>query len=72
MLIDLEMLNRLNSEGCAACGGKFTLGETVVAANGSWEGGRRFIHEREAAFDTVTASYFEKSCCEPSLTDSSG
>ena len=71
-MIDLETLNRLNSEGCAACGGKFTLGETVVAAVGSWKGGRRYIHEREAAFDAVTASYYEKSCCKPDTTGASG
>jgi len=72
ILIDLETLNRLNSKGCAACGGKFTLGETVVAAIGSWEGGRRYIHESEATFDAVTASYYERSCCDPLTTSSSG
>ena len=34
-IIDLEKLNRLNAEGCAACGRKFTLGETVVNVAGS-------------------------------------
>jgi len=38
-LIDLEKLNSLNAEGCAACSQKFTLGETAVLACGAWEGG---------------------------------
>jgi hypothetical protein len=28
-IIDLEKLNTLNAEGCAACGRKFNLGETT-------------------------------------------
>lgn len=57
ILIDLEMLNQLNSAGCPACGGKFTLGETAVAACGSWEGGMKYIHENEAVFDKKTSCY---------------
>ena len=49
-LVDLELLNLLNSEGCAACRRKFTLGETVVMACGSWEGAR-YVHESEAVWD---------------------
>ena len=44
-IIDLEKLNTLNADGCASCGRKFTLGETVVKACGAWEGSSKFIHE---------------------------
>ena len=37
MMLDLGKVNELNAEGCAACGRKFTLGETVVLACGAWE-----------------------------------
>ena len=63
-IIDLETLNRLNEEGCPACGRKFTLGEPVVLACGAWEGKPKLIHENEAVFDETTASYFEKRCYE--------
>jgi hypothetical protein len=63
-IIDLEKLNRLNEEGCPACGRKFTLGEPVVLACGAWEGEPKLIHENEAIFDEATASYFEKRCYE--------
>ena len=61
-IIDLEKLNTLNSEGCAACGRKFTLGETVVKACGAWEGDPKFIHENEAIWDTATSGFFERRC----------
>jgi hypothetical protein len=61
-LIDLEKLNRLNAEGCPACGQKFTLGETVVMACGAWEGGPRLIHESEAVWDAPSSGYFERKC----------
>jgi len=61
-IIDLALLNRLNAEGCPACGHKFTLGDPVVEACGAWEGGPRLIHESEAIFDRATASYIEKRC----------
>jgi hypothetical protein len=63
-LIDLEKLNRLNEEGCPACGRKFTLGEPVVLACGAWEGEPKFIHENEAVYDDATATYFERRCYE--------
>ena len=63
-IIDLEKLNTLNSEGCAACGGKFTLGETVVKACGAWEGPPKMIHEKEAVWDANSATFFEKRCYE--------
>ncbi len=63
-IIDLEKLNTLNSEGCAACGRKFTLGETVVKACGAWEGDLKFIHENEAVWDTTTSGFFERRCYE--------
>ncbi|MDJ0667458.1 MAG: hypothetical protein QNJ61_09270 [Desulfobacterales bacterium] len=62
MIIDLERLNRLNHEGCAACGHKFNLGDPVVMACGAWEGGPRMIHEYEAVLDPQSGSYVEKRC----------
>jgi len=61
-IVDLELLNRLNEEGCPACGQKFTLGETVVAACGAWEGGPKLIHENEAVWDSQSSSYMERRC----------
>jgi hypothetical protein len=63
-IIDLERLNNLNAEGCAACGRKFTLGETVVKACGAWEGPPKLIHENEAVWDADAASFFERRCYE--------
>ncbi len=63
-LIDLEKLNTLNADGCAACGRKFTLGETAVMACGAWEGGPRVIHENEAVWDPASKSFFERKCYE--------
>jgi len=63
-IIDLEKLNTLNAEGCAACGRKFTLGETVVKACGAWEGSAKFIHESEAVWDTATSGFIERRCYE--------
>lgn len=63
-IIDLEKLNRLNEEGCPACGRKFTLGEPVVMACGAWEGPPKYIHENEAVFDERTESFFERRCYE--------
>jgi hypothetical protein len=61
-IIDLEKLNSLNAEGCAACGRKFALGETVVRACGAWEGPPKLIHENEAVWDVGTASFMERRC----------
>lgn len=61
-IIDLALLNRLNAEGCPACGHKFNLGDPVVEACGAWKGGPRLIHESEAIFDRATASFIEKRC----------
>jgi len=63
-IIDLEKLNTLNAEGCAACGRKFTLGETVVKACGAWEGPPKIIHESEAVWDTATFGFIERRCYE--------
>jgi hypothetical protein len=63
-LIDLEKLNRLNAEGCPACGQKFTLGETVVLACGAWEGGPKLIHENEAVWDSGSSNFIERRCYE--------
>jgi hypothetical protein len=61
IMIDLEKLNRLNSEGCPACKREFTLGETVVLACGPWRGAK-YIHEAEAVFDKTTSAYYERKC----------
>lgn len=59
IVIDREKLSELNSQGYA---GKFTLGETVVLACGGWEGGPRYIPEKEAIYDEKTQSYVERKC----------
>ena len=61
-IIDLSKLNELNTEGCPACGRKFTLGETVVVACGAWEGGAKVIHENEAVWDRKSSSFVERRC----------
>lgn len=61
-IMDLEHLNRFNSEGCPACGHKFSLGEPVVVACGAWEGGAKVIHENEAVFDRKTGQFIERKC----------
>ena len=66
MMLDLGKVNELNAEGCEACGGKFTLGETVVLACGAWEGPPKYIHENEAVYDTRTSTYMERRCYEAS------
>ncbi len=66
MMLDLGKVNELNAEGCAACGRKFTLGETVVLACGAWEGPPKYIHENEAVYDTRTSTYMERRCYEAS------
>ena len=64
MMMDLGKVNELNEEGCAACGRKFTLGETVVLACGAWEGPPKYVHENEAVYDTRTSTYVERRCYE--------
>ena len=64
IMIDLQKLNELNADGCAACGNKFTLGETAVVACGAWAGGAKFIHENEAVWDAETRSFVERRCFE--------
>lgn len=66
IMLDLGKVNELNAEGCAACGRKFTLGETVVLACGAWEGPPKYIHENEAVYDTRTSTYMERRCYEAS------
>ncbi len=63
-IIDLERLNTLNAEGCAACGRKFNLGEMVVKACGAWEGPPKLIHENEAVWDAASAAFIERRCYE--------
>lgn len=60
-LVDLELLNTLNAQGCPACEGRFTLGDPVVAACGAWGGGMKYIHESEAVFDRKSSCYVERS-----------
>ena len=69
IIMDLEKVNRFNAEGCAACGRKFSLGETAVLACGFWEGGPRYIHENEAVFDRKTATYIERRCYNAGRAD---
>lgn len=61
-IMDLERLNRFNSEGCPACGHKFSLGDPVVLACGAWEGGAKLIHENEAVFDRSRGQFVERKC----------
>ena len=63
-IMNLETLNASNAQGCPACGRKFNLGDPVVIACGSWEGGPRYIHENEAVFDSATGTYMERGCQE--------
>jgi hypothetical protein len=60
IIMDLEMLNTTNAEGCPACGRKFNLGDTAVLACGAWGEGARYIHENEAVQDARTSRYFER------------
>ena len=71
ILIDLEKLNRLNADGCLACGHKFSLGDEVVLARGKWQG-FKYIHENEAIFDKRTDTHYERrhyATVKESLTD---
>ena len=61
-IMDLEHLNRFNSDGCPACGRKFNLGDPVVVACGAWEGGAKVIHENEAVYDQNNQQYVERRC----------
>jgi hypothetical protein len=56
-IMNLELLNLHNSEGCPACGNKFFLGDPVVVACGAWQGSAKMIHEYEAVFDHTTQQY---------------
>ena len=64
IVLDLQMVNDLNAEGCPACGRKFCLGETVVLACGAWDGGAKLIHDNEAVFDSASGGYVERRCYE--------
>jgi len=58
VLIDLEKQNRL-TEGCLACGKKFSLGDEVVLARGAWQG-YKYIHQNEAVFDKHANKHYER------------
>jgi hypothetical protein len=58
IFIDLERLNRL-TEGCLACGHRFSLGDEVVLARGKWQG-FKYIHINEAVFDKATDTHYER------------
>lgn len=61
-LVDLDILNTHNEKGCEACNQKFSLGETVVMAYGSWpDESMKLIHEQEAVFDDKTQTWYERS-----------
>ena len=62
LIVDLEILNTHNAEGCPACGQKFNLGDSVVMACGEWSGGSKLIHAGEAVYDPKTSSYVERRC----------
>lgn len=68
-IMNLEMLNTLNEEGCPACGRKFTLGEPVVVACGDWGPSKKLIHENEAVYDKKREAYFEKSCYQRMIAE---
>jgi hypothetical protein len=59
VLINLEKQNRLNAEGCLACGKKFSLGDEVVLARGRWQG-YKYIHQNEAVFDKHANKHYER------------
>ncbi len=60
-IVDLNMLNSYNKNGCESCHQKFNLGDTVVMAYGYWEDDHpRLIHERDAVFDKNTKSFYER------------
>ncbi|MCF8067651.1 MAG: hypothetical protein K9L30_03585 [Desulfobacterales bacterium] len=59
IVIDLNLLNTLNTEGCPACGGKFSLGEMTVPAFGKWNG-LKLVHEKDTVFNNKTNSYIDK------------
>jgi len=59
MILDVKTLSELNSQGYA---GQFSLGETVVLACGPWQGGPRYINEREAIYDRASRTYIERKC----------
>ena len=59
ILVDLEKLNRLNAEGCLACGHRSSLGDEVVLARGKREG-FRYIHENKAVFDRNHNTHYER------------
>ena len=61
-ILDLDMLNTYNSEGCKACGSKFNLGDQVVWACGEWQGGPQLVHAQEAVWDKASETYFERHC----------
>jgi hypothetical protein len=60
-LVDLDVLNTHNEKGCGACNRKFSLGDTVVMACGSWpDDCMKLIHEHEAVFDEKTQAWYER------------
>ncbi len=64
MLLDLETLNTINAQSCAACGNKFNLGDTVVPACGAWGDDLRYVHENEAVLDKQSGCYVERRAYE--------
>jgi hypothetical protein len=70
IIINLELLNTLNEDGCPVCGKKFTLGEPVVLACGDWGNKKKLIHENEAIYNKKTKSYIEQSCYRATIQKS--
>ncbi|MFP4474083.1 MAG: hypothetical protein ACLFOY_00895 [Desulfatibacillaceae bacterium] len=56
ILVDREMVHNLASQGCAICGHGFAMGETVVPAEGEWEG-TRYVHEQEAVWEPEKCAF---------------
>ena len=59
VIMDLNQLNLLNTEGCPACGEKISLGEMAVPSLGKWNG-LKLVHEKDAVFNNKTNTYVDK------------
>lgn len=60
-IVDLNILNSHNADGCASCNRKFNLGDTVVMAVGGWaDNYAKLVHESEAVFDKKTGAYYDR------------
>lgn len=67
-IVDRNLLMNLNADGCPACGGKYSLGEPIVLSCGAWEG-LKWIHEKDAVFDTSCSAFLERRYFESKKAD---